>query len=82
VEPDDSDDPLQSGALSVKGVVVQTAHLSHVIQEFGWWFSRRGRPIILSWWYPEIPDNRHQAKLPENPINITLSGQNGKLING
>ena len=30
----------------------------------------------------EIADNRAKAKLPENPVNITLSGQNGKLING
>ena len=30
----------------------------------------------------EIADSRAKAKLPENPVNITLSGQNGKLING
>jgi hypothetical protein len=29
-----------------------------------------------------MADNRHWAKLPENPTNIALSGQNGKLING
>jgi hypothetical protein len=31
---------------------------------------------------PEIADNRHRAKLPENQFNIALSRQNGKLING
>jgi hypothetical protein len=30
----------------------------------------------------ESIDNRHRAKLPENPSNITLSGQKGLLING
>jgi hypothetical protein len=30
----------------VHGVVVQTEHLSHVIEVFGVWISRRGRPII------------------------------------
>jgi hypothetical protein len=33
-------------------------------------------------WRLEIADNKHGAKLPENPANIALSGQNGKLING
>ena len=31
---------------------------------------------------PDMPDNRHRAKLPENPSIIALSGQNSKLING
>jgi hypothetical protein len=26
--------------------------------------------------------NKHRAKLPENPADIALSGQNGLLING
>jgi len=26
--------------------------------------------------------NKHRAKLPENPANIALSGQNDLLING
>jgi len=30
---------------------------------------------------PRIADNRHPAKVPENQFIITLSGQNGKLIN-
>jgi hypothetical protein len=33
-------------------------------------------------WYTEIADNRHGAKLPENPVSIVLSGQKGMLING
>ena len=46
VETDESYDPLHRGSLSVNGVVVQTEHLSHFIEEFGWWISRRGRHII------------------------------------
>jgi hypothetical protein len=33
-------------------------------------------------WCPQIADNRHRTKLPENQFNIALSWQNGKLING
>jgi len=62
--------------------VVQTEHLSHFIEEFGFLISRRGRHITPPWWWLEIADNRHRAKLPEKPTNIVLSGQNGKLING
>jgi hypothetical protein len=62
----------------VNGVVVQTEHLSHFIEEFGLWISRRVRHMIPPWWCPEIADNRHRAKLPENQSNIALSGQNGK----
>jgi hypothetical protein len=29
-----------------------------------------------------MADNGNGAKLRENPTNIALSGQNGKLING
>ena len=46
VETNESHDPLHRGSLSVHGVVVQTEHPSHVIEEFGWWIARRGRPII------------------------------------
>jgi hypothetical protein len=31
---------------------------------------------------PEMVDNKHRAKLPENPTIIILSGQNCQLING
>jgi hypothetical protein len=30
----------------MNGVVVQTEHLSHLIEEVGVWISRLGRPII------------------------------------
>jgi hypothetical protein len=29
-----------------------------------------------------LVDNRHPSKLPENPTQIIVSGQNGLLING
>jgi hypothetical protein len=59
----------------VHGVVVLTEHRPDVIEKFGWWISRRGRPIIFSWSCPQIADNAHPAKLPENHSNIILSGQ-------
>jgi hypothetical protein len=33
-------------------------------------------------WRPVSAANKHRAKLPENPANIALSGQNDLLING
>ena len=78
VETDESYDPLDIGSLSVDGVVMQTEHLSHFIEEFGLLIARRGRHTIPLWWWLEIADNRHRAKLPENPTNIALSGNNGK----
>ena len=44
--------------------------------------ARRSRHIRPPLWRPETADNRHGAKLLENPANIALSRQNGKLING
>ena len=41
VETDESYDPLHIGSLGVNGVVVQTEHLSHFIEEFGLLISRR-----------------------------------------
>jgi hypothetical protein len=82
VETDEPDEPLHRGALGVHGGVVQTEHLVHVIEEFGLLTSHRGRHTIPPWWWPEIADNRHRAKLPENPTNIALSRQNSMLING
>ena len=35
VDTDESDDPLHRGSLRVHGVVVQTEHLSHVIEACG-----------------------------------------------
>jgi len=66
----------------VHGVVVETEHLLDVTEEFGLLTSRRVRHIMSPSWCPEIADNWHGAKLPENPANIALSGQNGQLING
>jgi hypothetical protein len=42
----ESYDPLHIGVLGVNGGVVQTEHLSHVIEACGWWMSRRVRPLI------------------------------------
>ena len=53
-----------------------------ILGELGLLISNRVRHTIPPWWCPEIADNRHRAKLPENQSNIALSGQNGKLING
>jgi hypothetical protein len=45
--------------------------------------ARRVRDITSpSSWRPASADNRYWAKLPENPANTALSGQNGLLING
>jgi hypothetical protein len=43
---------------------------------------RRVRRITSPSWCRKIADKWHRAKLPENPANIALSGQNGLLING
>jgi hypothetical protein len=54
----------------------------HFTEEFGLLTSRRVGHIRSPSWRPEIADNWHWAKLPENLANIALSGQNGQLING
>jgi hypothetical protein len=59
------------GALGMKGVVEQTEHLSHGIEEFGWLTCRRVRHIRSPSWHPEIADNGHWATLPEHPTKIT-----------
>ena len=82
VEMDEPDDPPHIGALGVNGVVVETEHLSHVIEASGLLTSCDVRHIRSPSWNPVIADNRHRAKLPKNPTNIALSGQNGRLING
>ena len=56
--------------------------LSDFIEEFGLLTARRVRHIRSPSWRPETDNNRYGAKLPENPANIELSGQNSKLING
>jgi hypothetical protein len=82
VETDESHNPFHIGSLSVDGVVVQPEHVPHFIEEFWWLTSCRVRHRRLAPWRPEIADNRHRAKLPENRPNITLSRQIVKLING
>ena len=77
VETDEPYDPLHIGALGVNGVVVETEHLADFIEEFGLLTSRRVRQRRSPYWRPEIADNGHWAKLPENHTNIVLSGQNG-----
>jgi len=64
------------------GGVVETEHLADGIEELGGLTSRRVRHTRSPSWRPAIVDNGYGAKLPENPTNIALSGQNGKLING
>jgi hypothetical protein len=82
VETDEPYDPIHRGALGMNGVVVETEHRADCIAEFGWLTSRRVRHIRFPQWRPEIADNRHRAKMPENHTNIVLSGQNGQLSNG
>jgi hypothetical protein len=82
VETDEPDDPSHIGVLSVNGTVVQTGHLVPVIKEFWWWTSGRVRHTKPPSCCLEIADNRYRAKLPENPVNIVLSAQNGWLIYG
>ena len=77
VETDASYDPLPRGALGVHGVVVETEHLTDFTEECWWLTSRRVRPIRAPSWCPQLADNSHGAKLPENHINIELSGQKG-----
>jgi hypothetical protein len=82
VETNESYDPLHIGALGVDGVVVETEYRADFLEEF-WWLTSRGvRPISTPSQCPEHVDNGHRAKLPENSSNITLSGQNDKIING
>ena len=60
--------------LSVAGAGQRTEASSGV----GLLLSRRVRHTIPLWWCPEIADNRHRAKLPDNQPNIALSEQNGQ----
>jgi hypothetical protein len=43
--------------------------------------SRRGKATILPW-CPEIADNKHRAKPPEDQAKVALSEQNCQFING
>jgi hypothetical protein len=60
----------------------KTIH-SDFITGLGWLTAARIRHIRFALsWRPASADNRYWAKMPENPANIALSGQNGLLING
>jgi hypothetical protein len=65
----------------MNGVVVETEPMTDFIEEFWLLTSRRIRPIRAPFWRL-MADKRRWAKLPENPANSTLSGQNNKLITG
>ena len=77
VETDEPYDPLHRGALGMNGGMVQTEHRVDCIEELGLLPSRRVRPRRSPYWRPEIADNGHWVKLPENLTNIALAGQNG-----
>jgi hypothetical protein len=66
----------------MKRGVVETERLSDFSEEFGRLTSGRVRHTRFPSWHPEMADNRHRAKLPENQANIALSGQKGQIING
>jgi hypothetical protein len=66
----------------MKRGVVETERLSDFSEEFGLLTSGRVRPTRFPSWHPEMADNRHRAKLPDNQANVALSGQKGKIING
>ena len=76
VETPEPDDPLHRGALGVDGGVMETEHRADCIEKFWLLTSRRVRHRRSPSWRPTIVDNRYWAKLPENPANIALSGQN------
>ena len=78
VETDEPYDPLHIRVLGEHGVVVETEHRSDVIEESWWLASRRVRHRRSPSWFPEIADNGHGAKLPENSTHIAVSGQTGK----
>jgi hypothetical protein len=75
VEPDESDDPLHIGTLGVNGVMVETEHPTDIIEEFRLLTSLRVRHIRSLYWPLEIVDKKYEANLPENSMNIILSGQ-------
>jgi hypothetical protein len=63
-------DPLDRGALGGQGVVLKTEPRADFIEELRWLTSCGITPISSASWRPESMDNRHRAKLPENPANI------------
>jgi hypothetical protein len=69
-------------ALSMNQIVVETEHVADFIEEFCLLTSRDVRHMGFRNSALKRADNGNGAKLRENPANIGLSGQNGKLING
>ena len=82
MERAESDNPYRLGVFSLKSTKAKTEHLLQLIKEFVLAHSRRNRHRIIPWGYLEHTDNKYRAKLPENLVNIILSGQNCLLING
>jgi hypothetical protein len=62
----------------VDGIVLEAEDIPDCIKEFGM-LTQCGFRHRVSWLlHPERVDDRHRAKLPENPSNIILlSGQKG-----
>jgi hypothetical protein len=54
--------------------VVEPEHRADDIEAFEGLTSRRVRHTTSPSWRSEIVENRHRAKLFENPTNIALSG--------
>lgn len=71
-------DPRSPLAALSANLGVETEHLADFIEEFWPLTSCRVRHIRSPSERLEIADNGQGAKLPENPTDITLSGQNGK----
>src|SRR6266705_2602612 len=76
--------PPLRGCCLQKPPIFETALFSHNITRsdciagFGLLTARRVRDITSPLlWCPGSAENRHGAKLPENPANMVLSGQNG-----
>ena len=78
METDEPYDPIHIGSLGVNGIVVETEHLSDLVEELRSLTSRRVRHDNISIMAPKAVDTGYRAKLPENSINTELSGQNGK----
>ena len=70
------------GALGINGIVAETEHRTDFIVRLWLLISCYIRHIRARSRRFEIAENELGAKLPENTADITLSGQNDKLING
>jgi hypothetical protein len=75
VETGESNDPRHSGALGMDGAVMPMADLSRCCEQFGGWLAPRITHMKPLQWCPELTDNRHWAKQPENPANIKYQGK-------